>query len=488
MRPSNASSRKSFARRVQVRRLQILLGLLLLALTGAVDAQVELAPSQPDDRPAASEVPEGTLPAPAKVDIEPRARDSAIGQRLESILTATDWFEAPEVEVRDGVVFLSGTTTNEQFQTWAEDLARRTQDVAAVVNHIQVHAAPGWSLQPAWNELVELAQRSLLALPYVAVAIVILTVAWVGAKLVTWIARRVLVRRLDAPLLREVLARVAGALLFLVGLYIVLRISGLTRLAVSVLGGTGLLGLIIGIAFRDITENFLASIFLSTQRPFEQGDLVEIAGQLGYVQRLTMRATLLMTLEGNHVQVPNATVYKSTIQNFTSNPNRRVSFSVGIGYDDAIAEAQHVALQVLAEHPAVLKDPEPWVLVDTLGSATVNLRVYFWLNGREHSWLKVRSSVIRLVKRAFQAEGISMPDEAREVIFPDGITVRMAAREEGRIPERTRPRDVLAHPEPPTVSTTAEARLASDAREIEAQAAGSRAPEEGQDLLKGPRR
>ena len=101
---------------------------------------------------------------------------------------------------------------------------------------------------------------------------------------------------------------------------------------------------------------------------------------------------------------------------------------VGIGYDDSINEAQEIARNVLANHPAVLNDPEPSVLVDSLGKATVNLRIYFWLNGREHSWLKVRSSVIRLVKRAFQQHSISMPDEAREVVFPQGIPVTMLDR------------------------------------------------------------
>ncbi len=214
-------------------------------------------------------------------------------------------------------------------------------------------------------------------------------------------------------------------LVFLLGTYIVLRVSGLTQLALTVVGGTGLIGLAVGIAFRDITENFLASIFLSMQRPFETGDLVEVSGVTGYVQQLNMRTTVVMTLDGNLVQIPNATVYKSNVRNFTGNANRREDFVVGIGYDDSINEAQEVARKVLGEHPAVLKDPEPSVLADSLGKATVNLRVYFWLNGREHSWLKVRSSVIRLVKLAFQENGISMPDEAREVVFPQGVPVAM---------------------------------------------------------------
>jgi small-conductance mechanosensitive channel len=159
---------------------------------------------------------------------------------------------------------------------------------------------------------------------------------------------------------------------------------------------------------------------------------------------------------------------------------------VGIGYDDAIAQAQQIALQVLAEHPAVLQEPEPWVLVDSLGSATVNLHIYFWLNGREHSWLKVKSSVIRLVKRAFQAHGISMPDEAREVVFPEGVTVQMAGQEERQRRQGPHPERRVAQAEPSMVSTAVEAGLASDARQIEDQAARSRAPEEGQDLLQGP--
>ena len=141
------------------------------------------------------------------------------------------------------------------------------------------------------------------------------------------------------------------------------------------------------------------------------------------MRQLNMRTTILMTLDGNLVQIPNAIVYKCNLRNFTTPSNRREDFVVGIGYDDAIDEAQEIARKVLASHPAVLSDPEPSVLVDSLGRSTVDLRVYFWLNGLEHSWLKVRSSVIRLVKRAFQKHGISMPDEAREVVFPHGVPV-----------------------------------------------------------------
>jgi len=282
------------------------------------------------------------------------------------------------------------------------------------------------------------------------------------------------------------LAFAAGVLVFLVGTYVVLRVSGLTQLALTVVGGTGLVGLAVGIAFRDITENFLASIFLSMQRPFGTGDLIEVAGVTGFVQQLNVRTTVLMSLDGNLVQIPNSTVYKSTLRNFTANPNRREDFVVGIGYDDPIDEAQEIARRVLADHPAVLNEPEPWVLADGFGSATINLKIYFWLDGREHSWLKVRSSVIRLVKRAFQQHGISMPDEAREVVFPKGIPVTLL---DGK-PELATTTDSPERPgSPPTsadsaVSTKAEAGLSSEAAVIEEQARRAKPLDEGENLLK----
>jgi small-conductance mechanosensitive channel len=263
-------------------------------------------------------------------------------------------------------------------------------------------------------------------------------------------------------------------------------VSGLTQLALTVVGGTGLIGLALGIAFRDISENFLASIFLSMQRPFDTGDLVEVSGVTGYVQQLNVRTTILMTLDGNLVQIPNATVYKSNLRNFTTNSNRRDDFLVGIGYDDSINDAQEVARKVLAEHPAVLNDPEPWVLVDSMGKSTINLRIYFWLNGREHSWLKVRSSVIRLVKRAFQKQGISMPDEARGIIFPQGVPVTVIDQKPGEKPAALTTEETSgesAQADSDAVSTKAEAGLSSEASTIEEQGRQAKPLIEGENLL-----
>jgi small-conductance mechanosensitive channel len=453
-------------------------------LNAAVAAQEPLPGA--DVPPADSPAKDDLSLAPAKVDVNPVARDEEIRQRLQSVLNATDWFTAPEVRVEEGVVFLKGRVESDELKKWAGDLARNTQDVVAVVNRMKVPEPSIWDWGPARRELLGLWRDLWGSLPLLFLGLLIMGLSVVAGLLAARRTRSVLHHRVQARLLRNVMAGGIGVLVFLVGTYIVLRVSGLTQLALTVVGGTGLVGLAVGIAFRDITENFLASIFLSMQRPFETGDLVEVSGVTGYVQQLNVRTTILMALDGNLVQIPNASVYKSNLRNFTTNSNRRDQFDVGIGYDDRINEAQEIALEVLTDHPAVLNEPEPWVLVDTLGQATVNLRVYFWINGRQHSLAKVRSSVIRLVKRAFQAHGISMPDEAREVVFPQGIPITML---DGKPPGTTdappaaRHRAAGSSVDLDVVSTKAEGGLQSEAGVLDEQARQAQPLREGENLL-----
>lgn len=465
--------------------MTVFLGSVYCVLTSTVMAQ-ELIGKAGEAHKLTAPANEELSLAPAKMDVKPVARDDEIGLRLQRVLEATDWFTNPQVTVEEGVVFLSGEVGSDELKKWAGDLARNTQDVVAVANRMEVTIRSVWDFRQAWSGMLLSWREFVGALPFIVLGLFILGLS-VGSALLTTRGVQALLRsRIRTTLLQNVIARAVGGVVVLAGVYLVLRISGLTQLALTLVGGTGLIGLIVGIAFRDITENFLASIFLSIQPPFETGDLVEISGVTGYVQQLNMRTTILMTLDGNLVQIPNASVYKGTLSNFTTNANRREEFIVGIGYDDSINEAQEIARQVLASHPAVLNDPEPAVLADSLGRSTVKLRVYFWLNGREYSWLKVRSSLIRLVKRAFQEHGISMPDEAREVVFPQGIPVTMF---EGKLaePRAAAQRELLRAEQRPeeidVASTKAEAGLYSEARVIEEQARQVQPLKEGENLL-----
>ena len=444
--------------------------LLLITIPFSVLAQGQTEPTATDESAA-----------PERIDVAPVAQDSQIRDRLAGILAATEWFENPQVEVNDGVVFLSGSTESADYKRWAGDLARNTQDVTAVVNRIEILDPDIWDYEPAYTGLQELWRNIMSAIPFLIFGIVVLVIFWGISVLVAKGVRAYLTNRQMNELLQSITARGIAIGVFLLGIYIVFHVADLTRVALTILGGTGLLGIVLGIAFRDITENFLASIFLSVQNPFHAGDLVEINDNTGFVQRLTIRATLLITLDGNHLQIPNSIVYKSSILNYTSNPNQRIKFVVGIGYDASVIFAQDIAAKIFEDHPAVLKEPEPWILVDELASSTINMKFYFWVDGSKHNVFKVRSSVMRLIKTAYMTEGISMPDDARERVYLGGVTIQEEK-------ETTTPDNIKSVNTPVAddskVITKTEGQLESNNDEILKQARLSRSPEEGDDLLK----
>ena len=420
--------------------------------------------------------------APKQVEVTPVSEDKQIANRLVRILTSTGWFETPSVKVSAGVVFLDGRTLRKENKAWAGDLAQNTQDVVAVVNRISVVERSPWDFAPAMKNLRELSRAIVRILPQLVFGLLIFLGFVFGARAIGRPVRALLARRAANPMLQEVFSRIAGIMVLVAGLYVALHVVGLSRLAITLLGGTGVAGLVIGFAFRDIMENFLAGILISLRNPFQSGDLIQVAEHLGVVQRVTTRGTVLMDLDGNHVQIPNATIYKSTILNFTANPRRRLSFEVSIGYENLISHAQETALKALSGHPTVLASPEPLVLVEKLGAASVNLRIFFWIDGTVFDGRKVKSSLMRMVKRAFQNRGISMPDEAREVIFPQGVPVHMVERMKEEAPElmEEKPEEKAFE----AVATDSEGDLKSNAEEIRQQARQSRIPEEGVNLLK----
>ncbi len=160
--------------------------------------------------------------------------------------------------------------------------------------------------------------------------------------------------------------------------------------------------------------------FLSTRNPFEIGDAIEIDGQIGKVAVLTARDTVLVTLDGNHLRIPNGVVMNSTLLNFTRNPLRRFDFYVGVSTDFDLGEVKRIAMDHLRENPAVLDEPAPMVVVDNLGDSSVQVRLFAWVDQRKHDFLKSKSESIRLIKEAFDEAGIEMPEPIYRVHLRDG--------------------------------------------------------------------
>lgn len=285
------------------------------------------------------------------------------------------------------------------------------------------------SLSSAQSLLSQLWESFVYRLPGLALGIVIMVAFILLAPHIANVFVKPLTKTTTSPLLRSVIQRSVSLILMLLGIYLFLFLAGLTGFAIAVVSGTGVVGLILGFAFRDIAENFISSLLLTIQRPFRIGDIVQINDFTGIIQKVTARATTLVDFDGNHIQIPNATIYKGVIKNLTANPLMRGQFVIGVGYDADIQEAQRIALEITVGQENVLNDPEPQVLIDELGSSTYNVKVYFWVDVERTSVLKMASVLMRNITQAFLDANISMPDDARERIFPEGMQLRIEQTE-----------------------------------------------------------
>jgi small-conductance mechanosensitive channel len=193
------------------------------------------------------------------------------------------------------------------------------------------------------------------------------------------------------------------------GLVNALDIVGATALLSGILGAAGIVGLAIGFAVRDTVENFIASIMLSIRQPFRPNDTVEIEGDTGKVIRLTSRATILLSFDGNHIRIPNATVFKSRIVNFSRNAERRFTFALSVASDADLDQARHMAEDTLNALPFVLDSPEVSVWIQSVDDFWVTLNMAAWINQNDTSIVLARSEAIRLTQAAFDAAGIAAP-------------------------------------------------------------------------------
>ncbi|MGO2290883.1 MAG: mechanosensitive ion channel family protein [Pseudoalteromonas sp.] len=341
------------------------------------------------------------------------------------------------------------------------------------------------------QQVMQFLQAAWQMLPALLLGVVVIIGCYFLARPLSKIIIKPLGYMSESHLLNLVARRFVSILIIFFGIYIFLRLVGLTQFAVAVMSGTGLLGLILGFAFRDIAENFISSMLLSVQRPFKIDDVIEVNNHLGVVKKVTARATTLVDFDGNHIQIPNATVYKNVIKNLTANPKMRGHFVLGVGFDNDVRAVQNRALEIIKAQSAIIDDPAPQVLVDNLGAATINLTIYFWVNSEQHSTIKVASQLMRTLVTDFIEQGISMPDDARERILlnsqGDDLYLPTATQPETGVPQAQQKNQPVS--EKPKINKSYNNQrhnlddVSSDVDEIREQADQARDPEQGSNII-----
>ncbi|NYT12037.1 MAG: mechanosensitive ion channel family protein [Methanomassiliicoccales archaeon] len=256
-----------------------------------------------------------------------------------------------------------------------------------------------------------------ITLMQLIIAIAILIVGWIAIRVVKGVLRRTLVKTRLPALVVEFLTRLLSVLLWVVIILFAVGALGFDTSAV-VLGLSAIMGLIIAFGMQDTFNNFFAGIWIAMIRPLDKDEVVEVTGLKGKVRAVGIMSTELITPDNTFITIPNRSVWGEPIVNYSRMPIRRVDVSVGTAYDGDVNRAIEVAMSFIKEHPLVLNEPAPAVVVTELGDSSVNLALRAWSETADY-WT-VMGDLTKGIFEEYTKEGIEIPFPQMDVHMDKG--------------------------------------------------------------------
>jgi len=214
------------------------------------------------------------------------------------------------------------------------------------------------------------------------------------------------------PTLLSFAVQVVRVLVYLVGFIAVLQRLGVqTTSIIAVLGAASLA---VGLALQGTLSNVAAGVLLLILRPYKVGDVVDIGGFSGSVQRLDLFVTQMSNANNHKIVVPNSKVLGDVILNLSGQKTRRVEINFTVGYGEDLNQTREVLRSVAQLHDKVLPDPHPWTGVTGLLDSAVQVTLQAWVKSED--WWQTQADLMQAGKEALDAADIEIP-------FPHQVAV-----------------------------------------------------------------
>ncbi len=239
------------------------------------------------------------------------------------------------------------------------------------------------------------------------VSVVILSaICLVAVKIILFLFDKFVKKVKLDPLVCKILRIAVKVMLLFVSLIIVLGSLGIS--VSSLVAALSVVGVAFSLAIQGFLSNVFGGVQIITNQPFRIGDYVDAGGESGTVREVGLFYTKLDTPDKKLIRIPNSTIANSNITNYSSATNRRVDITVTASYDDDIEKVKSVLLQLLMEHPLVLKEEgmEPVVHVSNYNPNDISYIVRAWsLSG---DYWTVYFDIMDSIKPTFDKNGITI--------------------------------------------------------------------------------
>ncbi|SDE56221.1 mechanosensitive ion channel family protein [Riemerella columbipharyngis] len=241
----------------------------------------------------------------------------------------------------------------------------------------------------------------------------------IGFWIASWVGRLIKKQFTRSELsvsLRSFIADLVAMLIRILVILVAMNTLGVqTTSFVALLGG---LAVGIGMALQGSLANFAGGLLILLFKPFKVGDTVEVMGNTGTVQEISILQTIMLMPNMKTVILPNGSVFNSVIINYSKSGERRIELEVGIGYEDDFDKAKAILLDILKNEPTLIHDKGYVVEINEFGESSVNLAIYAYVKSADY--MATRWKLNREVKTAFDANGIDIPCPQRYIhIVPD---------------------------------------------------------------------
>jgi len=262
-----------------------------------------------------------------------------------------------------------------------------------------------------YDKLIHLIPR--LGIGLFVVVIFLLVMGFIRSRMVAFMKKKA-----DDLLLIDFFNRMFRIFNVIFAILLFLYIIGLAGLAGSALGGLGISAVVVGFAFKDIAENFLAGVIMAFKRPFRVSDTVESMGIVGSVVGMNLRETHLKTFDGKDVYIPNGQILKNPLYNYTIDGFMRNEFMIGVDYDSDLPMVRQLIVDTLDGIDGIIKEAKPpRTVVNEFGTSTINITVQYWIDtfDKTHSSAELKAEAMNNILRALESKNVNLPGNVLEI-------------------------------------------------------------------------
>ncbi len=258
-----------------------------------------------------------------------------------------------------------------------------------------------------------------VATPKILIGVATFILFIILAILIKRTTKKIFDKKLEDKLLSIFISKFIYWIFIVIGVVITLNVLGFGNVAGGILAGAGIGAFVIGYAFRDIGENFLAGIMLAFSRPFMVGDTIETNDVIGKVIALDLRNVHLKSFDGKDIFIPNGSLVKNNLVNHTIDGFMRYSINIGLAYEENITSTLTLIRDTLPNLKNVLqeKGKEPTVVINDLANSSLTLTIHYWINtfDKNMSSSKAKEEVTITILEKLNDEQINLPGDVVEL-------------------------------------------------------------------------